>query len=38
MIDLPDTHRCLECEALLMNQNVFVCTDCARVKDWSETQ
>ena len=33
MMMLDDTHRCLECEKLLMNQQVFVCEDCKTVVD-----
>jgi phage FluMu protein Com len=46
---LDDTHRCLECEKLLINQQVFVCEECKTVeyvtewerktiKDWREQQ
>jgi hypothetical protein len=29
---LDDTHRCLECEKLLMNQRVFVCDECSKIQ------
>lgn len=33
---LNDTHRCLECEKLLINQQVFVCDECKTVEDVTE--